>query len=192
MRGAAYTLATALFVGAAGIFGFFDWIFFVIPKPVIFPILVFVGLEITAQSFHATPVRHYPAVAMACIPALAYLASLALGQLLPVMGKPFAELPPHTQQWVQTVMVLAGGGTFIVTSVLWATALAHLIDGRVRAARRDPVAVRRFFLVWHHSLAAGLVPDRDARRGDRPAPERRSIRGDRPANALSLVGRLCS
>src|SRR5262249_57605022 len=28
---AAYTLATALFVGAAGIFGFFDWIFFIIP-----------------------------------------------------------------------------------------------------------------------------------------------------------------
>ena len=57
---AAYTLATALFVGAAGIFGFFDWIFFVIPKPVIFPILIFIGLEITSQSFHATPVRHYP------------------------------------------------------------------------------------------------------------------------------------
>ena len=50
----AYTLATALFVGAAGIFGYFDWIFFVIPKPVIFPILIFVGLEITSQSFHAT------------------------------------------------------------------------------------------------------------------------------------------
>src|SRR5213078_5376908 len=36
---AAYTLATAVFVGAAGVFGFFDWIFFIIPKAVIFPIL---------------------------------------------------------------------------------------------------------------------------------------------------------
>ncbi len=79
----AYTLATALFVGAAGIFGFFDWIFFFIPKAVIFPILIFVGLEITAQSFHATPVRHYPAVALACVPALAYLAVLSYKQLLP-------------------------------------------------------------------------------------------------------------
>ena len=77
----AYTLATALFVGAAGIFGFFDWIFFFIPKAVIFPILIFVGLEITSQSFHATPVRHYPAVALACVPALAYLAVLAYKQL---------------------------------------------------------------------------------------------------------------
>ena len=51
---AGYTLATALFVGGAGVFGYFDWIFFLIPKPVVFPILIFVGLEITSQSFQAT------------------------------------------------------------------------------------------------------------------------------------------
>ena len=56
----AYTLATALFVGAAGVFGFFDVIFLLIPKAVIFPILIFVGLEITAQSFHATPPGIFP------------------------------------------------------------------------------------------------------------------------------------
>ena len=79
-------------MGAAGVFGYFDWIFFLIPKAVIFPILIFVGLEITAQSFHATPVRHYPAVAFACVPALAYLALIALKQIMPELGKPFAEL----------------------------------------------------------------------------------------------------
>jgi AGZA family xanthine/uracil permease-like MFS transporter len=127
----AYTLATALFVGAAGIFGYFDWIFFVIPKAVIFPILIFIGLEITSQSFHATPARHYPAVALACVPALAYLAVLAFKQLSPEL-KPFAELQPQTQHWIQTVTVLAGGGGFILTSLLWSTALTHMIDGRVR------------------------------------------------------------
>jgi adenine/guanine/hypoxanthine permease len=128
----AYTLATALFVGAAGIFGYFDLIFFVIPKPVIFPILIFVGLEITSQSFHATSPRHYPAVALACVPALAYLAVLTLDHLLPEMGKPFAALSVQTQHYIQTVTVIAGGGSFIVTSLLWATALAHLIDGHLR------------------------------------------------------------
>jgi AGZA family xanthine/uracil permease-like MFS transporter len=128
----AYTLATAIFVGGAGIFGYFDWIFFIIPKAVIFPILIFVGLEITAQSFHATPVRHFPAVALACVPALAYLALLALNQLMPELAKPFAELRPATQHWIQTVTVLSGGGGFIITSLLWGTALAHMIDGRVR------------------------------------------------------------
>lgn len=130
----AYTLATALFVGAAGIFGFFDVIFLLIPKAVIFPILIFIGLEITAQSFHATPVRHYPGVALACVPALAYLAVLAVNRVLPALHQPFDALPPDIQRWIQTVTILAGGGTFILTSLIWATMLAHLIDGRLRAA----------------------------------------------------------
>ncbi len=156
---AAYTLATALFVGAAGIFGFFDWIFFIIPKPVIFPILIFIGLEITSQSFQATPPRHYPAVAMACIPALAYLASLALNRLLPAMGQPFAQLRPDLQQWIQTVMIVAGGGTFIVTSLLWSTALAHLIDGRIRptAATLLLGAVFAWFGIIHSPLPSSPI-----------------------------------
>ena len=154
----AYTLATALFVGAAGIFGFFDWIFFFIPKAVIFPILIFVGLEITSQSFHATAVRHFPAVALACVPALAYLAVLAYKQLSPEL-KPFAELQPSTQHWIQTVTVLAGGGGFIVTSLLWATALAHMIDGRIRplVATLLIAAVFAWFGIIHSPLASSPI-----------------------------------
>ena len=66
---AAYTLATALFVGSAGVLGYFGYLYLIIPKATVFPILIFVGLEITAQSFHATPRRHFSAIAVACIPA---------------------------------------------------------------------------------------------------------------------------
>jgi adenine/guanine/hypoxanthine permease len=154
----AYTLATALFVGAAGIFGFFDWIFFFIPKAVIFPILIFIGLEIAAQSFHATPVRHFPAVALACVPALAYLAVLAFNQLAPDL-KPFPELRPQAQHWIQTVTVLAGGGGFILTSLLWATALAHLIDGRIRplVATLLVAAVFSWFGIIHSPLPSSPI-----------------------------------
>ncbi len=154
----AYTLATALFVGAAGIFGFFDWIFYFIPEAVIFPILIFVGLEITSQSFHATPVRHYPAVALACVPALAYLAVLSYKQLLPEL-KPFTELQPATQHWIQTVTVLAGGGGFIVTSLLWATALVHMIDGRIRPLVTTLLiaAVFSWFGVIHSPLQSSPI-----------------------------------
>jgi adenine/guanine/hypoxanthine permease len=154
----AYTLATALFVGAAGIFGFFDSIFFFIPKAVIFPILIFVGLEITSQSFHVTPIRHYPAVALACVPALAYLAVLSYKQLAPEM-KPFGELQPGTQHWIQTVTVVAGGGGFIVTSLLWATALVHIIDGRIRrvVATLLIAAVFSWFGIIHSPLAASPI-----------------------------------
>ena len=79
---AAYTLATALFVGAVGYFGVFAAVFHLLPQPALFPILVFVGLEITAQSFRATPPRHYPALALAMLPTLAYLATIPLKGVL--------------------------------------------------------------------------------------------------------------
>lgn len=136
---AGYTLATALFIGAAGVFGFFGWIFAILPKAAVFPILVFVGLEITAQSFRATPRRHYPALVLACVPALAYLAYLMTDRLAGEVdrvfgagGATFAQLSPEIQHWLQTVTVLSGG--FIVTSLLWGTALARIIDGQMRSA----------------------------------------------------------
>jgi AGZA family xanthine/uracil permease-like MFS transporter len=153
---AGYTLATALFVGAAGVFGFFDWIFYLLPKPVVLPILIFVGLEITAQSFHATPVRHYPAVALACVPALAYLALLALNQVLTGPGS-FQGLSPPAQRWVQTVLTLSGG--FIVISLLWGSTLAHLIDGRTRPALACLLLAGAcsWFGVIHSALPSGPI-----------------------------------
>jgi hypothetical protein len=156
---AAYTLATALFVGGAGVFGYFEWIFFLIPKVVILPILVFVGLEITSQSFHATPRRHFPAVALACVPALAYLAKLNLDQLLAPTAEAFRALRPAAQHWVQTVTVLSGGGGFIVTSLLWATVLTRVIDGRMNAAVRTLIlaSLLSLFGVIHSPLPSSPV-----------------------------------
>ncbi len=153
---AGYTAATALFVGASGFFGFFGWIFYLLPEAAVFPILIFVGLEITAQSFHATPTRHYPAVALSCVPALAYLARLALDQVLPD-ARPFARLAPATQHWVQTATMLSGG--FIVTSLLWGSTLAHLIDGRLRPALACLVLAGAcaWFGVIHSPLPSGPI-----------------------------------
>jgi len=131
---AAYTLATALFVGGAGLLGYFGYLYAWIPKATVFPILMFVGLEITAQSFHATPQRHYPAVALACIPALAALVSMYVDK---VFGDPaltslqlgVAALDGVLRQELQTIRLLGNG--FVVTSLLWASALASLIDRRL-------------------------------------------------------------
>ena len=135
---AAYTLATALFVGGAGLLGYFGYLYVIIPKVTVFPILVFIGLEITAQSFHATPSRHYPAVALACVPALAALVLMYVDKIfgdralvahqLGVTGLQDAALRAE----LQTIRILGNG--FIVTSLLWASALAALIDRRLRLA----------------------------------------------------------
>jgi AGZA family xanthine/uracil permease-like MFS transporter len=137
--------------------GYFDWIFFLIPKAVIFPILIFIGLEITAQSLHATSVRHYAAVVLACVPALAYLALITLKQVLPEVGKPLADLRPQTQHWIATVTRLSGG--FIVTSLLWGTFLTHLIDGRVKPAAATLLMAGAFawFGIIHSPLPSGPI-----------------------------------
>ena len=119
---AAYTLATALFVGAAGYFGWFTNLFEWLPRAAMFPILVFVGIEITAQTFRATPARHYPALALAALPAFAALAAVPLNQALG--GREPAS--PEAAVVVLTLRCLANG--FIVTSLLWAASLAALLD----------------------------------------------------------------
>jgi AGZA family xanthine/uracil permease-like MFS transporter len=149
---AAYTLATALFIGAVGMLGVFPLLFAWLPPAAMFPILVFVGLEITAQSFQATPARHYAALAIAALPALAYLITIPLNQALaghvPDSGSLFT---------VQTLRCLANG--FIVTSLLWAAALASLLDGRfMRSALYLLVAAACSLAgVIHSPLADGAI-----------------------------------
>jgi AGZA family xanthine/uracil permease-like MFS transporter len=180
---AAYTLATALFVGAAGLLGFFGYLYEWLPKAAVFPILIFVGLEITAQTFHATPRKHYAAVAFACLPAMAALALIFFDQIqgqyagqvgmlqqslaaledsssavstplsdvvqerleavketaatlenmagnpsVNKIGEPLGPLGKN----LQTIRMLAAG--FIMTSLLWASTLAAIIDRRLSLA----------------------------------------------------------
>jgi AGZA family xanthine/uracil permease-like MFS transporter len=149
---AAYTLATAVLVGAAGLLGWFPPLFQWLPPAAAFPILVFVGLEITAQSFRATPVRHYPALALAVLPTLAYLALMAID--LALGGRaPTAEALPA----VQSLRCLANG--FILTSLLWAAALASLLDGKlIRAAAYLAVAgLASLFGIIHSPLASAVI-----------------------------------
>ena len=128
---AAYTLATALFVGAAGVLGFFGYLYLVIPKAAIFPILIFIGLEITAQSFRATPRRHYAGIAIACLFATAKLVDIYVGQIAFNL-QITAEKIGYLKTELDTISLLAGG--FILTSLFWASALAKMIDRRFIAA----------------------------------------------------------
>ena len=94
------------------------------PHAVVYPILVFVGLEITAQSFHATPTVHYPALAFAILPVLAYVVLIKINLVPPDV---LANLDPQAKESIQALRCLGNG--FIVTSLLWGSALAALLDG---------------------------------------------------------------
>lgn len=153
---AAYTLATALFVGLAGIVGYFGYLYVIIPKATVFPILVFIGLEITAQSFHATPRRHFAAVALACVPALASLALIYVEKMQGALAPAGAatSLPPSLQLEIDTLRVVANG--FVLTSLLWASILAAVIDRQlVRAAIFCSVAAAATLVGLIHSPLPG-------------------------------------
>ena len=130
---AAYTLVTAIFMGIMGTVGLFGYFYQFIPAVAVFPILVFVGVEITAQSFLATPRRHYTAVAIACVPALAALAVNFMDQIwfgVLDQGKNAAFAANHELvSKVQTATLLSHG--FILTSIFWASALAMAIDRKL-------------------------------------------------------------
>ena len=111
---------------------------------------MFVGLEITAQSFHATPAKHYPAVVLAMLPALAALIVVVLKAVFGPAALPAGE---RGLEVLQTLRCLANG--FIVTSLLWAAALAALLDGRLRRAALYLVVagVCALFGIIHSPLA---------------------------------------
>jgi AGZA family xanthine/uracil permease-like MFS transporter len=208
---AAYVLATALFIGGAGTIGYFAYLYAVLPKAAVFPILIFVGVEITAQTFHATPRKHYAAVVLACMPAMASLALIFLdglqgqyafqvGQLnanIALLEKSASDeridLPPAIAQQLtqvktngqtlekmagnqatgtigepfdpvgknlQTIRMLANG--FLITSLLWASALAAIIDRRLHlaAAYLAIAAICAYFSVIHSPMPGGplVVP----------------------------------
>jgi AGZA family xanthine/uracil permease-like MFS transporter len=127
---AAYTLATAIVIGIGGMVGILSWVVHLIPEAAVAPILIFIGLEITAQAFVATPPRHAQAVAVAFLPVIANLLLIHSGQLLAQLGHP--ALPGEAARGLEIVRVLGNG--FILSALLWGAGLAFIIDRRLRAA----------------------------------------------------------
>jgi AGZA family xanthine/uracil permease-like MFS transporter len=101
---AAYTLATAAMIGTVGLTGTFAYLYDAIPGPAILPILVFIGLEITA------------------------LVTLQADKLIAAGAMPTGTLARD----LFSMRLLASG--FILTSLLWAGLVTALIDHKLAAA----------------------------------------------------------
>ena len=129
---AGYTLATGLVVGVGAMVGVVSLLVGLLPEAAVAPILVFIGLEITAQAFVASPPRHAPAVAVSFLPAVAALLLIQEASLLGAVGKAFADLGGEAKAGYQTLLVLGNG--FILTALLWGSAVALIIDRRLRLA----------------------------------------------------------
>jgi AGZA family xanthine/uracil permease-like MFS transporter len=132
---AGYTLLTGVFVGVGGILGYLSNLVELVPLAVLAPILVYVSIDITAQAFEATPIRHAAAVVFSFFPAIARLVAIELGNPDFVSPQHFSELLNSTAQGMPEVAVIVAlGNGFIITSMIWAGFLASLVDRRVGVA----------------------------------------------------------
>jgi AGZA family xanthine/uracil permease-like MFS transporter len=132
---AGYTLLAGIFVGLGGIFGYLSNLVELVPLAVLAPILVFVSIDITAQAFEATPIRHAAAVVFSFFPAIARLIAIELGGPTYVSPERFNELLTSTAQGMpELAVIVALGNGFIITSMIWASFLAALVDSRTGVA----------------------------------------------------------
>jgi AGZA family xanthine/uracil permease-like MFS transporter len=132
---AGYTLLTGVFVGLGGVVGYLSNLVELLPLAALAPILVFVAIDITAQAFEATPIRHAAAVVFSFFPAIARLLAIKLGDPAYVSPEHFAQLMAGNGTSIpELAIIVALGNGFIITSMVWAAFLAALIDRRTGAA----------------------------------------------------------
>jgi len=127
-----YTLATGLVIGLGASAGVLGALVGVLPEAAVAPILVFIGLEITAQAFLASPPHHGAAVAITFVPVAAAVVLIELGGILPALGRTAADLTGEAALTYRTLLVLGNG--FILTAVLWGAALVFIVERRAAAA----------------------------------------------------------
>jgi AGZA family xanthine/uracil permease-like MFS transporter len=152
-----YTLAAGLVIGLGGALGYIALLAGLIPEAVVAPILIFIGLEITAQTFAATPKAHHAAIAIAFIPVVADLVLIQTNAILGNLGLPASALKGEFGATYQAILLLGNG--FIVTALVWAGALAFIIDGLLRRAAALMAAggVAALFGVMHSPYDNGRL-----------------------------------
>jgi AGZA family xanthine/uracil permease-like MFS transporter len=129
---AGYTLATGLVIGVGAALGVVSLLVSLLPEAAVAPILIFIGLQITAQAFLASPARHAPAVAISFVPAVAALVLIEVNGLLGAVGKSGADLAGEGRAAFATLLVLGNG--FVLTALAWGSALAAIADRRLAPA----------------------------------------------------------
>ena len=154
---AGYTLATGLVIGVGAALGLISLLVSLLPEAAVAPILIFIGLEITAQAFVTSPPRHAAAVAISFIPAVAALVLIQGGILLTGVGKTPADLVGAARAGWEGLLILGNG--FIVTALLWGTAVVAIVERRlaVAAAVFGAASLAALVGIIHSPLPTGAL-----------------------------------
>jgi len=150
-----YVVLTGLFIGIGGAVGILPFIVDWVPASAIAPLLTYIGLEVIAQAFLASPRRHSLAVAISLLPSFAFLITLQTNSVLGALGATVQQVQGEVGETLRTLNLLGNG--FIITAILWGAATAEMIDRRFRASALYLVigAVFCLFGVIHSPGAQG-------------------------------------
>ena len=136
---AGYALLVGMVFFIAGIFGLVSLVYNLVPIAAVAPILVFIGLVVTAQAFNTTPSRHSIAVAMAMIPHISSLLITKLDSLIQYVNQvsksSISLTDPHTmagmfRHGIHYVGHLALGSGAILVGLIWGAITACIVDKR--------------------------------------------------------------
>ncbi len=170
---AGYTLMTGLFVGIGGMVGYISLMAEVLPTAALAPILIFVGLEIVEQAYHASGKRHAAAVTMAVLPSVAELARIQMSGLYAELQIIYSALKENAPQVAQAlyekldtfkmpfqeswVTINALGHGFVLTAMLWGAITVYLIEKKYAKSIGYLLvtALFSFFGVIHSVLPEG-------------------------------------
>jgi len=154
---AGYTLATGLVIGVGAAVGIVSLLVSLLPEAAVAPILIFIGLSITAQAFLASPPRHAAAVALSFVPAVAAVVLIEGNALLSAVGKSAADLTGQGRAALEGLLVLGNG--FILTALAWGSALCCIIDRKLASAAGvlGAAGLAALFGVIHSPLPSGAV-----------------------------------
>lgn len=131
-----YTLLTGLFIGIGGMCGVVSGLVQWLPLAVLAPIIVYVALDITTQAFHATPARHTTAMVLGFLPSVAYMVSIKTGNPAWIAPERMAELMATAEGpgLPEMAVIVTLGNGFIITAMIWISAVAAMVDGRLLRA----------------------------------------------------------
>lgn len=131
-----YTLLTGLFIGLGGMLGIVSGLVQWLPLAVLAPIIVYVALDITTQAFQATPGRHATAMVFGFLPSVAYMLAIKTGNpgwIAPEHhARLMSALDGHGLPELAVIVTLGNG--FIMTSMIWTSAVVAMVDGQLRRA----------------------------------------------------------
>lgn len=160
---AGYSILNGLVTFAICLTGVLPFVLRFIPLEVAGPVIVWFGLVTIGQAFTEVPPAHAVAVALGLIPMLAQWVTGLLDTVLRKAGSSLVEVAPRLGSDLALTGLVALGQGALLTSLIWAAALALTIDRRFRPAAAwmtTAAALSSFGLIHAYTLTPAGVTGR--------------------------------